>query len=423
MLTRRHLLAGAGASLATGCLAMPAVARARPKVAIIGGGAGGLSVLRSLTALAGEAIDITLIEALETYTTCFYSNLHLGGVRSLQSLQFTYDAVAALPGVTRVRDRAEAIDRDARTVRLSGGGTVPYDRLVVTPGIDLDYASVPGWSREAETVMPHAWKAGPQTALLKRQLEAVPDGGVIVMIAPPSPYRCPPGPYERVSMMARTLTEAGKTRARIVILDPKTSFSKQPLFQRGWETHYPGMVEWLPPMIHGGVKGVDPATMSVETDFETLSGVALVNVIPRQTAGAIAVRAGLTGEQGFCPIDPFTMASRMDAQIMVLGDACDAGDMPKSSFAANSQAQVAAQRLATDLLDQPAVTAAYANTCWSLIADRDSVFVGGRYRPTAEKIAQVESDVSGLDDTGATRAANYEDSLAWYKGLTGTLFG
>ncbi len=423
MLTRRQILAGAGASLAASGLCLPALAKATPRVVIIGGGAGGLSVLRALTALAGEAIAVTLIEPVKTYTTCFYSNLHIGGVRSLDSLQFSYDGVAALPGVSVVHDRAEAIDREASTVRLAGGAVVPYDRLVVTPGIDLDYDSVPGWSREAETVMPHAWKAGPQTVLLKRQLDAVPDGGLVVMIAPPNPYRCPPGPYERVSMMAKALTDAGKTGARIVVLDPKTSFSKQPLFQQGWEKHYPGMVEWLPPMIHGGVKGVDPKTMTVETDFETYQGADLVNVIPRQTAGAIAIEAGLTNARGFCPIDAFTMASKEDPRILVLGDACEAGDMPKSSFSANSQAQVAAQRLAAELLDQPAIQAAFANKCWSLIASQDSVFVGGRYRPTTEKIAQVESEVSGLQDAASTREANYEESLAWYKGLTGSMFG
>jgi NADPH-dependent 2,4-dienoyl-CoA reductase/sulfur reductase-like enzyme len=271
--------------------------------------------------------------------------------------------------------------------------------------------------------MPHAWQAGAQTQLLKRQLDAVPDGGLIIMIAPPDAYRCPPGPYERVSMMARVLKTAGKTRARIVIIDPKDKFSKQPLFQHGWETHYPGMIEWLPPMIHGGVKRVDPAGMSVETDFETYRDAALVNVIPAQTAGRIAKDAGLTTAGGYCPIDPFSMKSQMDANIFVLGDASLAGDMPKSAYAADSQAQTVASALAKELLDANAPDIGYRNRCWSLIADDDSVFVGGSYKPTPETIEQTESAVSGLEDSAEQRRINYEDSAGWYADLTSELYG
>jgi NADPH-dependent 2,4-dienoyl-CoA reductase/sulfur reductase-like enzyme len=271
--------------------------------------------------------------------------------------------------------------------------------------------------------MPHAWLAGAQTQILKRQLDAVPDGGLIIMIAPPNPYRCPPGPYERVSMMAQTLKTAGKTQARIVILDPKDKFSKQPLFQQGWEKHYPGMVEWLPPMIHGGVKKVDPATMTVETDFETYSDAALVNVIPAQTAGRIAKDAGLTTAGGFCPTDPFSMKSQMDANVFVLGDASLAGDMPKSAYAANSQAQAVALTIAKELLDAKAPDVGYRNQCWSLIASDDSVFVAGSYRPTPEKIEQTESAVSSLEDSAEQRRINYEDSAGWYANLTANLYG
>jgi NADPH-dependent 2,4-dienoyl-CoA reductase/sulfur reductase-like enzyme len=292
---------------------------------------------------------------------------------------------------------------------------------VVSPGIDVDYGSVPGWSREAQTRMPHAWAAGAQTVLLKSQLDAVPDGGLIVMIAPPNPYRCPPGPYERVSMMAQALKAAGKGRARIVILDPKEKFSKQALFLKGWEKHYPGMIEWIPASAYGGIKAVNPEAVSVETDFDIYKA-ALVNVIPRQTAGRIALQSGLAGENGFCPIDPFTMKSRADAKVFVLGDASIAGDMPKSAFSANSQASAVASVIGHELLglDKPEIS--YRNKCWSLIAEDDSIFVGGKYRPTEAKIAEVENEISNVNDTADTRRVNYDDSAGWYANLTNELY-
>lgn len=425
MVTRRRFIAGSASLVAAvaGGLARPALAQAKPKVVVIGGGPGGAAVVRRLAKDSPGAVDITLVEPQKNYTTCFYSNLYLGGFQTLENLQYNFAAIDALPDVTIAADWARKIDRDNKRLTLAGGSTLNYDRLVVAPGIDLDYSSVPGWSKEAEDRMPHAWKAGPQTELLKRQLDAVPDGGLIVMIAPPDPYRCPPGPYERVSMMAHTLKVAGKTQARIVILDPKEKFSKQPLFQQGWEKHYPGMIEWMSPMIHGGVKNVDAATMSVETDFETYQNVALVNVIPRQTAGQIAIEAGLTIAGGYCPIDPFTMKSALDANIFLAGDATIAGDMPKSAFAANSQAQIVAQTIRKELLDANVPDAAYHNICWSLIDSDDSVKVGGSYKPAAAKIEQVESFISGMEDTAEQRRENYVDSATWYANLTTDLYG
>lgn len=423
MLTRRHFVAGAAGLAMASRFPLPALAQVKPKVVIVGGGAGGASALRRLVADNGEAFDITLVEPEKTYTTCFYSNLYLGGIQPLDVIRHGYDAIARLPGVSLVQERAATIDREARTVSLVGGNTLAYDRLVLSPGIALDYASVPGWSKEAEERMPHAWQAGAQTKILKKQLDAVPDGGLIVLLAPPNPYRCPPGPYERVSMMAHALKMSGRTKARIVIVDPKEKFSKQALFQQGWERHYPGMIEWLPPMINGGVKSVDPASMSLATGFETYRNASLVNVIPRQTAGKIALDAGLGDGDGYCPVDAFTMKSRMDENIFVLGDAAIAGDMPKSAFAAHSQAQVAARVIAYELLGAGAAQASYSNRCWSMISTENSVVVGGEYKATPDKIEQTKSDISALEDTAAMRRENYEDSAGWYSGITQELFG
>ena len=423
--TRRGFLKGVaalGAGLAAGPFAAPALAQARPKVVIIGGGPGGLTVLRELIKESGAGFDIILVEAQETYTTCFYSNLYLGGFQPIENLTFNYGVVAKLPHVTLARDIASSIDRERREVALQGGARLPYDRLVMAPGIDLDYGSVPGWSAAAEERMPHAWKAGAQTRLLKRQIDAVPDGGLIVMIAPPSPYRCPPGPYERASMMAHALQSAGKTRTKIIILDPKERFSKQGLFQAGWEKYYPGVIEWLPQSIHGGIQSVDPASMTVATIFEIYANAALVNVIPRQTAGRIARDAGLTNEQGYCPIDPFTMASRMDQAVFVVGDACIPGDMPKSAFSAASQARSAASVIRAGLTGQAAPALAYDNTCWSLIAADDSVKVGGTYGPTDEKIAERSAFLSTPEESAEIRRKTYVESAAWYSSLTTEMF-
>src|SRR5262249_2316738 len=218
----------------------------------------------------------------------------------------------------------------------------------------------------------------------------------ILMIAPPNPYRCPPGPYERVSMFAHVLKAKGFKKAKIVVLDPKPTFSKQPLFMEGWENHYPGMVEWQDPKVHGGIKGVDPTTNEVKTDFASYKA-ALVNVIPAQMAGKIAPRAGLAGGSGYCPIDPESMKSKMDANIFVVGDACIPGDMPKSAFSANSQAKVAAMTIRGELAGARTFPARYNNTCWSLIAPDDNVKVGGTYEPGDGKLKAVTTFISQMD--------------------------
>ena len=322
-----------------------------------------------------------------------------------------------------MRAAAASINKDARTVRLAGDATtLPYDKLVVSPGIDLKYDSVPGWSQADEEAMPHAWKAGPQTQLLRKRLDALRDGEVIVMIAPPNPYRCPPGPYERVSMMAHLLKSSGRGKCKIIILDPKETFSKQGLFQEGWEKHYAGMVEWLGPKIHDGIKSVDPKTNTVVTGFETYKNVGLVNVIPAQMAGAIARSAGLANASGFCPIDPASMKSSNDPHIYVLGDASIAGDMPKSAFSANSQAKVAAMMIRGELTQSRTFPAKYTNTCWSLIETDDTVKVGGVYEAKDGKIAAVETFISKTGETPELRKQTQAENMGWYAGITADMF-
>jgi NADPH-dependent 2,4-dienoyl-CoA reductase/sulfur reductase-like enzyme len=420
--TRRQFLAGISAAAAATGLARPALAQAKPKLVVIGGGPGGATAAKYVAKDSQGAIEVTLVEPARQFTTCFHSNLYLGGFRTFESITHSYAALASKYGVKLAHQMASAIDRNARTVRLADGSTLSYDRLLVAPGIDLKFDSVPGYSEAASEKMPHAWKAGPQTQLLKRQLDAVTDGGVIVMVAPPNPYRCPPGPYERVSMMAHVLKSKGHKNSRIIVLDPKPAFSKQGLFMEGWQKHYPGMVEWQDPKMHGGIKGVDVGTMTVKTDLAEYKA-ALVNVIPAQMAGKIVRDAGLVNQSGWCPIDAANMRSTMDANVYIVGDASIAGDMPKSGFSANSQAKVAAMMIRGELAKSRTFPARYSNTCWSLIAPDDTVKVGGSYEPKDGKIASTTTFISKTGEAADLRKQTQAENMGWYAGITADVFG
>jgi sulfide dehydrogenase [flavocytochrome c] flavoprotein chain len=421
MTTRRQFIIGSAAAGTASFFAPAVLAQAKQRVVVIGGGAGGVTAAKYIAKDSEGKLAVTLVEENANYQTCFHSNLYLGGFREYGSILHSYGGLGK-HGVSVVRARATMIDRDKKEVLLSNGQKLAYDRCVVSPGIDLKYDSVPGWSQAAEEMMPHGWKPGAQTRLLRRRLDAVPNGGVIVMIAPPNPYRCPPGPYERVSMMAHALKKAGKDRSKIFVIDPKETFSKQGLFQEGWEKHYKGLVEWLGPKVHDGLKSVDPKTGTVVTGFETYKNAALVNVIPAQMAGAIARDAKLTNASGFCPIRPESMQSAVDANIYVLGDACIAGDMPKSAFSANSQAKVAAMMIRSELIGARAFPARYTNTCWSLIETDDAVKVGGTYEAKDGKISTVTPLISRTGESADVRKETQAENMGWYAGITADMF-
>ncbi len=423
LINRRTLLRGSGAAAGVFVLGAPALlGQARQRVVIIGGGPGGATAAKYLAKDSEGKLDVVLVEPKKQFTTCFHSNLFLGDFKSFDEITHGYEKIAA-QGVRMNHQMAGSIDRDKKEVVLADGLRLPYDRLVLSPGIDLKYDSVPGWSQQHEETMPHAWQAGDQTRLLKARLDAVPDGGTIVMIAPPNPYRCPPGPYERASMMAHVLKAKGRTKAKIVIIDPKETFSKQGLFQEGWEKYYPGMVEWLGPKVHDGLKSVDPKTNTVETGFETYKNAALVNVIPAQMAGKIARDAQLANQSGYCPIQPDSMKSTIDPNIYILGDACIAGEMPKSGFSANSQAKVAAMMIRGELLGARTFPARYANTCWSLIETGDVVKVGGAYEAKEGAIKASSTFVSKTGEDADLRKQNAQENTGWYAGIIADMFG
>jgi len=417
-LHRRHFL-GATAAV-TASLAAPAVlGQGKPRVVVVGGGCGGATAARYVAKDSAGAVDVTLIEPSRTYYTCFFTNLYIGDFFDYADLGHSYATLAAAYGINVVHDWAADVDRDAKAVRLASGAAVPYDKLILSPGIDFVEGAVPGWDVTVQNMMPHAYKGATQGALLKAQIEAMPEGGVYAMIAPPNPYRCPPGPYERVSMVAHKLKQMNPT-AKILIVDPKEKFSKQGLFEEGWGNHYAGMIDRIGPDFGGDIVSVDPAAMTVDIDG-SVEKVDVCNVIPAMRAGEIVHRAGLT-DGNWAPVMPDSMQSRMDPDIHILGDSSQQGDMPKSGFSANSQAKVCANVVRGALTDSRIFPARYSNTCWSLIATEDGVKVGATYEPNEEKIASTSSFVSQTGEDADTRRQTYEESLGWYAGITADMF-
>ena len=298
--SRRDFAAGIGAGVASAMLPRPMLAQgAAPKIVVVGGGFAGLTAAR-VAKRYDKGLDVTVVEANPTYTACPFSNDVIAGLRDIKEQQFGYGKVAG-DGVTLAQTSATGIDATARTVTLANGSTLNYDRLILAPGIELRFDTLPGYDEAAAQRMPHAWKAGEQTMLLRRQIEAMDDGGVVVIVSPQNPYRCPPGPYERASLIAWYL-KAKKPRSKVMILDAKDAFSKQRLFQNAWKTMYPNL-EWVSLSMGGKVSSVDPATNTISTDFDKVKA-AVANVIPPQKAGRIAEIAGATDRSGWCPIDP-----------------------------------------------------------------------------------------------------------------------
>jgi sulfide dehydrogenase [flavocytochrome c] flavoprotein chain len=416
--TRREFLATTAA--AASLIAAPAIAQAAPRVVVVGGGFAGTSAARALKK-ADPRIAVTLVETSRTFTACPFSNGVIGGLRDLKAQQFGYDKVAA-DGIQVAFATATGVDAQARTVALDSGSPLPYDRLVLAPGIDIRWDGLPGYTEAAAEKMPHAWRAGEQTTLLRRQLEAMEDGGVVVMACPANPFRCPPGPYERASLIAHYL-KTRKPRSKLIVLDAKDQFSKQRLFQNAWQALYPDHLEWVSLSKGGKVTSVDPATNTLVTDFASHKA-AVANVIPPQKAGRIAQAAGVADRSGWCPIDPVTFESKLQPNIHVLGDATIAGAMPKSAFTANAQAKVCAAAIVKLLAGEKPSEPKLINTCYSLIAPNYGITVAGVYHPVNGVLTEIPGGgVSPVDAPASFRAQEAMFAEGWFNTITSEVFG
>ena len=418
--TRRKFGCFAGATCVAALSARAARGQARARVVVVGGGIGGATVTRYLAASAAT-LDVTLVEPKLRYTTCFFSNFYLAGLRSLESLTHGYETLAEQCGIKVIHDTVTTIDPIAKTVVLKGGGSLNYDRAVIAPGIAFKFGAIEGYDEAATQVLPHAWNAGPQTKLLRQQLESMEDGGVFLIAAPPDPFRCPPGPYERACLVAYYFKQF-KPRAKIMILDAKDTFFEQDLFQDAWNRHYPGMIEWLPGQFTGGVKSIEVKARVIKTASETFK-VSVANIIPPQMAGELAQRAGLADQSGWCPVDPMTFESRLQPGIHVVGDAISGGEMPKSAFATNSQAKVCAFAIAAELTGAEQTAPHLFNTCFTVFAPNDAVSDSINLKPVAGSIKINDIFISQVGESGELRRDVARTADGWYAAFTHDVFG
>jgi len=418
---RRVVLTGI-ASAGTALISAPRVlARPAAAIVIVGGGFAGATCARELRRQS-ERLAITLVEPNPRFTAGPASNEVIAGLRRIEAQQFGYDALKR-DGITVVQQDAIAVDPRAHIVRLRDGSIHRYARLVLAPGIDLRYGAIPGYGTAAVDLMPHAWKAGPQTQLLRRQLEAMDDGGLVVISVPANPFRCPPAPYERASLIAHFL-KTRKPRSKLIILDAKDSFVQQRLFQAAWQDLYPGLLEWVPLSAGGAVSDVDPAGQIIRTDRHSYRA-SVANLIPPQKAGTIARLAGVADRTGWCPIDPVSFESRLQPDIHVIGDAAIAGAMPKSAFAASSQAKVCAAAIASLVRGLPPADHRLFNTSYSLVAPDYGISIASVYRPSNGQLAEV-ADIGGTSPLNAPRSLRVEEArhaASWFRTVTSVVFG
>ncbi len=431
---RRELLkfsAIAGAAVLTGCATAPspqtkisAKKSAVARVVVVGGGPGGISAAQNIKK-ANPEIEVTLVERNVHYSTCFGGNWLYSDIVSKDELTFNYRNLPKEHNINVIHDEVIGIDADKQLVKLAlRSQPLEYDRLVVSPGISFRWDMIEGHDETTTFLVPHAWKAGYQALILKSQLNAMPENGTMVLAAPPNPFRCPPGPYERASMIAAYMKRE-KPKAKLIILDAKEKFSKQGMFTAGWEEHYGfgtdnAIIEWVPKSMGGDVQRIDPNKKELITkDGETIKA-DVINYVPAQKANTTAVRMGLVDESGWCPIDQETFESKRVANIHVLGDASIASPMPKSAFAADSQGSVCGRAVADLLGGKPTnATASLTNHCFSLITADHGISVLAAYVLDNRKIQRTGG---GLFPTDGTYKREAKSAHAWYQGITASMF-
>jgi NADPH-dependent 2,4-dienoyl-CoA reductase/sulfur reductase-like enzyme len=417
-MTRRDVARGIAAS-AVAALPCPSFAQGAARIVVVGGGFGGASCARALRKLDPK-LQVSLIEPNQTFTACPFSNEVIVGMRELPAQQFNYDKIAAT-GVTVIPQTAAKVDPEKRIVTLADGNSLSYERLVLSPGIDLRFDALPGYDEAASAKMPHAWKAGEQTLMLRRQLEAMEDGGTVVIAVPAAPLRCPPAPYERASLVAHYL-KTRKPRSKVLILDAKDGFSQQRLFEAAWKELYPGMIERIALSQGGRVTSVDPATSTIITDFGNyVANVA--SVIPPQKAGRIAEIAGAADNTGWCPIDPTNFASKLVPNIHVIGDACIAGQIPKAASAASAQGKACAAGIVAMLSGKAPESPRLSGACYNTVAPGYAFSLSGVYQPKDGQFVEAEGATSPVNAPRETRQREAESAENWFKTITVETFG
>jgi NADPH-dependent 2,4-dienoyl-CoA reductase/sulfur reductase-like enzyme len=421
MIRRREFLRyGAFAAAATTSLRAAAALRAAtgPRVLIVGGGFAGAACALELRRV-DPGVDVALIDPDAHYITCPLSNEAIIGLRSLKSLTLGRDGLQRA-GIRYIADRAAAIDSDSRKVSLRSGLVLGYDRLVVAPGIRLLWGTPEGYDEDCALRMPHAWQAGSQTALLAEQLHAIPDGGTVALSVPAGLMRCPPGPYERASLIAHWL-KLHKPRSKLLIFDSNNHFPRQDVFTTAWQELYPGVIEWIPVTQGGAVTRVDAKNLILYTSLGE-HRVAVANVIPPQAPGQIALDAGLATGHGWCPIQPLSFESQLAQNVHVIGDACIAGAMPKSASAAFSQARQCAAAIAALLAGRAPAAPNFDSVCYSAIEPSSALAIRGAFTVSDGDIRQVESPGGTAADSSPS-AANAREARDWYKRIRAASFG
>ena len=405
---------GVGASLAA--CAAPGTGldkSAGRRVVVVGGGFGG-SVAAKYIRMQDKSIEVVLIEQNRQFIGCPFSNLYIGGLMSdLSTLTIGYDTLAAKHGIKMIYDSVTAIDPAKKTVTVSGGTVIDYDRLVLSPGVDFRAEELEGYDlATTPQIMPHAWKAGPQTLLLRKQLVDMPNGGTVVLTVPLAPFRCPPGPYERTSMIAMYLKQH-KPKSKIVVLDANPDIaSKAGLFRKGWKKHYEGIIQYRSAQ---KVTAVSVKNHSVFIEgMEEVKG-DVINVIPPQRAGRIASVAGLIGpDKAWCPVNGTTFESSLQKNIHVIGDACIAGAMPKSAYSANSEAKICASNLVALMNGKEIVDMSGINVCYSFLSASEAVSVAGVYAVKEGQIVAVPNSGGVSPDLSETEAIY---ARSWLKNI------
>lgn len=425
---RNFIRMATGATLAGGALGFPGLLlAASPKVVVVGGGVGGCTAAKYLRKL-DPRIEVTLIETKKAYTSCFMSNEVLSGDRTLASITFDYEGLKR-HGVKIVIDRVSAIDPVNKQVNTEGGEKFGYDACVVSPGVDFKWEAIEGYDAEVAEQIPHAWFAGPQTSLLRRQIESMPEGGTVAIVAPPNPYKCPPGPYERAAQIAM-YCKHHNPRAKILILDPKDRFSKQGLFQQGWSQLYGfgtdnAMIEWVGAAAGGVVEAVDPSTMTLTAEVEDFEA-DVINIIPPQKAGKVAFASDLV-DGDWCPVNKMTFESTRHPHVYVLGDASSAAKMPKSAYAANSQAKVAAAAIVARFNGEKPGDPTFTNTCYSILGEEHGISVAAVYELNKETNTIVgvkgAGGLSPMDASPEQRKREVSYAHSWFQNLISDMMG